>query len=131
VATPGTRAVRVDTRAMCHFRRGSLRHRCWSFGTKTTPPARSPMGGAERSCSEVAAVFHPKVGVVTKGRGRKVLFGGVDVRPNGGRHGWWFRLGNPVVVLRLFAGMVRAPRGSSRQRLVTPNFDRIGKPVRL
>lgn len=72
----------------------------------------------------------PQVGVVAEGQGRKVLFGGDGVRPNVEATIVGL-LRSPSLVLRLFAGMVRAPRGSSRQQSVTPTGGRTGKPVRL
>ena len=84
MATLGTRAVRVDTRAMCLSTYWELAARQRSFGARTIPLIRSPKGRAARFCSEVAGVRPKAVGVFAEGQGRKVLFGGVGVRPNSG-----------------------------------------------
>lgn len=109
MVTLETRAVRVDTRAMClPPPRGSRRGEGLS-GPEPLSMVRSPKSRAARS-SLGGDRGLPKVAVVVSGQGRKVFSSGFDVRlqQTPRLSACWVHL----VRIEAFSRVVGAPRGS-------------------
>lgn len=102
VATSGTRAVRVDTRAMCCFCLWELAARRRSFGTRSSRRSGRQQIGPRGLVWRWPAST-PKAGVVANGWGRKVLFGGVGVRPKSRCRGRRYVRGDPARCRGFFA----------------------------